>query len=77
MYMLNEIDIHGYTVAEAKQQLDHYLNHLPLSIHEITVIHGFQRGTVLQQFVRKNYRHPRLVRTMLSMNKGQTTLLLK
>lgn len=77
MYMLNEIDIHGFTVSEAKAMLDRYLDRLPASIHEITVIHGFQRGTTLQQFIRRSYRHPRLQRTMLSMNQGQTTMILK
>lgn len=75
--MFNEVDIHGYTTKEAKMILDQTLNLLPTSIHEITVIHGFQHGTALQQFVRKGYHHRRLDRTMLSMNKGQTTFILK
>lgn len=75
--MLNEIDIHGYRVSEAKVVLDQYLNRLPSSIHQVCVIHGYRGGTSLQSYIRRQYHHPRIDRCMVSMNQGETILILK
>ena len=70
------LDIHGMTVQEAKKEIQSVLKSCPKNIKEIDVIHGFNGGTALQQYVR-NLKHPKVERTILTMNKGQTTLLLK
>lgn len=75
--MLNELDIHGLYVKEAKHAIDLYLNHLPKGIHEVVIIHGYHGGNSLQSFVRKQYSHPIVDRTMVSMNPGETILVLK
>ena len=45
-------------------------------VSEITVIHGYS-SKVLQQYVRKQYHHKRARRKILTMNAGETIILLK
>lgn len=40
------------------------------------MIHGSNRGTVLRDMVRKELKHPRIHRKLLSLNPGETRLLL-
>lgn len=75
--MVNEIDIHGMLVVEAKSAIDMFINRLPKGIHEITIIHGYRAGSALQTYVRKQYSHKRCKRKMVSMNPGETILILK
>ncbi len=72
-----EVDIHGMRTAEAKQQLERLLDRVPKDITEIVVIHGCHSGTALQTMVRKGLSHPRIIAKHLSMNNGQTTLVIK
>lgn len=74
--MFNQIDIHGCNTTETKIRLDNYINSLLPNVHEITVIHG-QSSKILQQFVRKQYKHKRAGRRILTMNAGQTIIQLK
>lgn len=74
--MFNRIDIHGCSSSEAKVQLDNYLNSLPATAKEVTVIHGYS-SKVLQQYVRIQYKHKRVARRILTMNAGETILQLK
>jgi hypothetical protein len=74
---VREIDIHGLLVTQAKTLLDHTLNTLPKGVFELRVIHGYRGGNVLQQYVRKSYRHRRIERVLLTMNSGETILRLK
>lgn len=71
-----EVDIHGMRAAEAKRQLELLLNRTDQSIREIVVIHGYHGGRALQDMVRKELKHPRIKQKLLTMNNGQTTLLL-
>jgi len=74
--MFSSIDLHGYTKQEAKVQLDNYLNNLPKGHHEVTVIHGYS-SSVLQTYVQKQYKHKRIIRKILTMNNGETILVIK
>lgn len=74
--MFSTIDLHGCTRQEAKVQLDRYINSLPSNQHELTVIHGYS-STVLKNFVQKQYHHQRLKRKILTLNQGETILVIK
>ena len=74
--MFNQIDIHGCTTNEAKVKLDNYLNSLNPLINEVTVIHGYS-SKILQNYVRKQYNHKKILRKILTMNDGTTILILK
>lgn len=71
-----EIDLHGYTVVQAKQKLEQLLKTLPNQYGQITVIHGYKAGTQLQVMVRKNLKSPRIRQKVLSLNPGETILYL-
>ena len=72
-----EADIHGMRVLEAKRELETLIGRADKSIREIVVIHGYRGGSALKDMVRKELRHPRIQQKILSLNQGETTLLLK
>lgn len=69
-----EIDIHNMRYAEAKKYLEQFLSRSNGNLKEITVIHGYSSGTVLQQMVRKDLKHRRIKRKIITMNPGTTIL---
>ncbi|MEG0314244.1 MAG: Smr/MutS family protein [Erysipelotrichaceae bacterium] len=71
------LDIHGLTIKEAKQAIDKHLEKIPSSIHEVPIIHGYNYGTALKDYVNKQYKHPRVIRRIKTMNPGETILVLK
>ena len=71
------VDVHGMTTAQAKQALERLLSSLPKEYSEVLVLHGYHMGTALQQMVRKQLKHPRLARVCLTLNPGETRLVLK
>lgn len=72
-----EADIHGMKCEEAKKQLALLLTRAPRDVTEVIVIHGCHGGTALLNMVRRELSHPRIAAKHLSMNNGQTTLVLK
>ena len=72
-----EADIHGMRAAEAKRQLELLISRADKNIREIVVIHGYHGGSALKEMVRAELRHPRIQQKMLSLNQGETTLILK
>ena len=71
-----EVDIHGMRVREAKEQLERLLARCGSDVHEIVVVHGYHGGRALQDMVRNELRSPKIKQKILSMNNGQTSLLL-
>lgn len=65
------VDLHGLTLIEAKEVLDHFMNSLPNFPMEVNVIHGFHAGIRLKTFV-SQYKHPRIKKKLKTMNKGET-----
>ena len=72
-----EADIHGMRVLEAKRELETLIGRADKSIREIVVIHGYHGGSALKNMVRSELPHPRIQQKILSLNQGETTLLLK
>ncbi len=71
-----EVDIHHMNRDQAKRYLGQFLDRVEPSVKEVTVIHGWSGGTVLQTMVQKGLRHPRIRAKIKSMNPGVTILLL-
>jgi len=65
------IDLHQLTVVEAKEELDRFMDRLPMGTLEVVVIHGFHHGQRLKMFVSK-YDHPKINRKYKTMNRGET-----
>lgn len=74
---VSEVDIHGMTAAEAKRQLEQYLSRADRSLTEVVVVHGYHNGQVLRDMVRIQLRHPRIQAKLVSLNPGQTRILLR
>lgn len=74
--MVKRIDIHGMTVPMAKQRLQAIIKTAPSNC-EITVIHGYHGGQALQKMVRNELKSPRIKRRFLSMNSGETILVIE
>lgn len=72
-----EVDIHGLTCDDARRQLEQFLSRASASITEVVVIHGYRGGQTLQSMVRNQLKHPRIASKLISLNSGQTRLLLK
>ncbi len=72
-----EVDIHGLMAADAKARLEHLLSHAGPQVQEVVVIHGYSHGTVLRDMVRTQLKHPRIQSKLISLNQGQTRILLK
>ena len=72
-----EADIHGMRALEAKHELELLIGRAGKDIREIVVIHGYHGGSALKNMVRSELRHPRIQQKILSLNQGETTLLLK
>lgn len=70
-------DIHGMTAEEAKKQLQSLLTRLSPKTEELIVIHGYNSGQVLQSMVRNQLKHKRIQSKLLSLNYGETRILLK
>ncbi len=72
-----EIDIHGMTVSDTKRELTSFLNRCEKQTTEIDIIHGCHGGTALLNFVRKDFKHKRIEKKILSLNNGMTTFKIK
>ncbi len=72
-----EVDLHGLTAEDAKCRLEHLLSSVPADVTEIRVIHGYNNGQALRDMVRVRLKHPRIASKLLTLNPGETRLLLK
>lgn len=70
------IDLHKHTVYEAKQKLQLVIAIAPKEIREIVVIHGYRRGDVLRDMVRKDFSDARIARKYIALNPGITNSIL-
>lgn len=70
------LDIHGMTVQQAKKEILSILKSCPKNIKEIEIIHGYNGGKALQQYVR-SIKHPKVDKSIIGLNNGKTTLILK
>lgn len=70
------IDIHGYTVEQARREIEKTIAKAPKGTEEVIVIHGYHSGTKLKDLLSSpnGIRSRRISRRKYSMNQGQTTL---
>lgn len=78
MAAFEKIDIHNLTKEQAKIAIDAKLKSCRGDVYTLSVIHGYNSGTVLKDFVRKHYRnHEKVISMEIGMNQGQTDLILR
>lgn len=68
------IDLHDMELLEATYHLEKLFETLPENIKEVIVIHGYHKGQVLLNMVRKDFKNPRIKKKVIPMNKGITLL---
>lgn len=76
LYFTKEIDLHNMSVTQARKYLKTFINSLDSNTKELRVIHGYKKGNQLQKMVRKEFKHKRVIRKILELNQGVTTLIL-
>ena len=73
-----ELNVHGMTVTQAAVAIDAKLRRANPSLYRIRVIHGYNSGTAIRDFIRKTYaKHPKVRRVELGLNPGITDLVLR
>ncbi|QAT51371.1 DNA mismatch repair protein MutS [Caproiciproducens sp. NJN-50] len=71
-----EVDLHGLTAEDAKRRLEHLLSSAGPEVKEVRVIHGYNSGQALRDMVRLRLKHPRIASKLVTLNPGETRLLL-
>lgn len=74
--MTKQIDIHGYTVEEAKRYIEKTIANLDKDVTELVVIHGYHGGNQLKNLLSNpnGIRSKRIRRRKYTMNQGETIL---
>jgi hypothetical protein len=66
------------TRVQAQVCIDAALRRADRATYRLRIIHGYRRGTELRDLVRTQYKkHPRVLRAELSLNPGETELVLR
>ena len=71
-----EIDLHGKNTYQAKVTIDAALRRSK-GVYRIRIVHGFNRGTELRDFVRTEYKSAPGVLRLDTSESGATTLVLR
>lgn len=71
------VDLHGMYKADARDLLLNWLDHIPVGVEELRVIHGSNQGTILREMVRNSLSHPNIQAVLPTLNPGETRLLLR
>jgi len=73
---MNEIDLHGMYVDDAKKYLSDQILRLPKGVLSVDIIHGYNQGTALKKMV-MSFKHDRIERKIIGLNQGITTFIIK
>ncbi|MDO5561052.1 MAG: DNA mismatch repair protein MutS [Oscillospiraceae bacterium] len=70
------IDLHNMPLTQAKREMQKLLKSCSTKTDQITVIHGYHNGDVILKYIRTQLKHPRIRQKIVSLNNGETLLLL-
>lgn len=71
------LDLHDMEKQEAMFYLERAIDTAEPKIKEIVVVHGYRKGQVIMNMVRKEFTHKRIDRKEIPFNKGVTLIYLK
>lgn len=73
------LDLHGYSVGEAKKMIEQTIAKMPKGNQELTIVHGYHKGDAIRGLVRDRFkiRSKRIVRRKYTKNQGETILVLE
>ena len=73
-----ELDVHGMNRHQATVAIDAKLRRAGRDVYRISIIHGYNSGSALRDFIRATYKnHPKVLRIELGLNQGVTDLVLR
>lgn len=73
-----EIDLHGKNVYQSRIAIDAALRRASAACFRIRIIHGFNSGATLRDFIDDEYaHHPKVLRMECGANRGVTELVLR
>lgn len=73
-----EIDLHGKNVYQSRIAIDAALRRANAACHRIRIIHGYNSGTAIRDFIEDEYSdHPKVRRIENKLNRGITELVLR
>ena len=64
-------------IIQAKSYLLQLFNKLDSNIEEVVIIHGFNKGTTLKNFVLNEFKHPKIKSKHPALNSGRTRIFIK
>lgn len=71
------LDLHDMQEDEARYYLEKAIDTAEPKIKEIVVIHGYRKGQIILNMVRKEFKHKKIERKEIPFNKGITLIYLK
>lgn len=76
---METLDLHGYSLGEAKKTIEQTIARMPKGNQELKVIHGYHKGDAIKQLVQDRFaiRSKRIVRRRYTRNQGETILVLE
>lgn len=72
--MEEQLDLHGYTIEQAKQTIIDTIDLADEQISRIVIVHGYNKGTKIRDMVRKNLKHKKISKIYLDFNPGITII---
>ena len=75
-----DIDVHGMTSEQAIEKIESLINRANPSTYRIRIVHGFNRGNVIQRAIYRDIGHgmnPKVLRIVGGDNPGVTELILR
>ena len=72
---ISELDVHGLTKDEAKSEIIHTIERLDVFVKGLLVTHGYHKGVVLKNFLRKEFTHKNVYK-IINIDASRTLLLL-
>ncbi len=70
------VDLHGLSLEQAKAEIIYEINSVDIDIKNILLVHGFNRGTVLKNFIRKEFVYDKVLKK-INIDASATLLVLK
>lgn len=72
---IKAIDVHGLTKDEAKAEIIYHIDSSDIFIKAILITHGYHKGVVLKNFIRKEFMHKNVYK-IINVDASRTLLLL-
>ena len=71
-----QVDLHNLTKEDARAELIYAIETTDFDVTSLIVIHGYHGGTVIKNFVRKEFSH-NLILEKINLDAGRTVFKLK